>query len=181
MRNFFPRAFSCCLLLTGLLLASCSLAPLPPAGYDYEYERDYKVGLIAERLLSQVRSNPEKPAVMVISSFVQLDDFSRTSRFGMLLAEQLLSRLNGSGFRLRETRMKNVFYQGSGGEFVLSREFSKVAHEMEAELVLLGTYLEARDHVLVNTRLVDFNSRAVVATFDCQLKKTPDIAELLAR
>ena len=99
----------------------------------------------------------------------------------MLMAEQLLSRLAGRGFLLRETRMKDIFYQSSNGEFVLSREFSKVAQELDAKLVLLGTYLEARDHVLVNTRLVDFQKQAVIASYDCQLLKTPDIVELLSR
>ena len=163
-----------------LWFAACS-STYPPDYYDYEYERDYKVGIISDRLIEKVPQEIERPAVMVVTSFVQLDDFSRTSRFGMLLAEQLLSRLAGRGFVLRETRMKDIFYQGPDGEFVLSREFAKVAQDLDAKLVLLGTYLEARDHVLINTRLVDFQKRAVVASYDCQLLKTPDIVELLSR
>lgn len=168
-------------LLLGLsLLVACS-STYPPDYYDYEYERDYKVGIISDRLIEKVPSDIERPAVLVVTTFVQLDDFTRTSRFGMLLAEQLLSRLAGRGFLLRETRMKDIFYQGPDGEFVLSREFSKVAQELDARLVLLGTYLEARDHVLVNTRLVDFQKQAVIASYDCQLLKTPDMVELLSR
>ncbi len=168
-------------VLLGLLfLVACS-STFPPDYYDYEYERDYKVGIISDRLIQKIPPDIKRPAVLVVTSFVQLDDFSRTSRFGMLMAEQLLSRLAGRGFLLRETRMKDIFYQSPGGEFVLSREFSKVAQELDARLVLLGTYLEARDHVLVNTRLVDFQKQAVVASYDCQLVKTPDIVELLSR
>ncbi|MBN2809109.1 MAG: hypothetical protein JXR80_06415 [Deltaproteobacteria bacterium] len=163
-----------------LLLPACS-SNLPPASYDYEYERDYKVGLISDRLLEKAPPVGGQPEVLVVTSFVRLDDFSKTSRFGLLLAEQLLSRLTGRGYLLRETRMQNIFYQAPGGEFVLSREFAKVAQELDAKLVLLGTYLEARDHVLVNTRLVDFQKRAVLASYDCQLVKTSDIAELLSR
>ena len=167
-------------LLSLVLFAACS-STLPPDYYDYEYERDYKVGLISDRLIEKVPSDIERPAVLVVTTFVQLDDFTKSSRFGMLMAEQLLSRLAGRGFLLRETRMKDIFYQSSNGEFVLSREFSKVAQELDAKLVLLGTYLEARDHVLVNTRLVDFQKQAVIASYDCQLLKTPDIVELLSR
>ncbi len=167
-------------LLSLVLFAACS-STLPPDYYDYEYERDYKVGIISDRLIEKVPSDIERPAVLVVTTFVQLDDFTKSSRFGMLMAEQLLSRLAGRGFRLRETRMKDIFYQSLNGEFVLSREFSKVAQELDARLVLLGTYLEARDHVLVNTRLVDFQKQAVVASYDCQLLKTPDIVELLSR
>ena len=167
-------------LLSLIFLAACS-STLPPDCYDYEYERDYKVGIISDRLIEKVPSDIERPAVLVVTTFVQLDDFTKSSRFGMLMAEQLLSRLAGRGFLLRETRMKDIFYQSLNGEFVLSREFSKVAQELDARLVLLGTYLEARDHVLVNTRLVDFQKQAVVASYDCQLFKTPDIVELLSR
>lgn len=163
-----------------LLLAACSKT-YPPDYYDYEYERDYKVGIISDRLLAKIPPEIERPSVLVVTTFVQLNDFTKSSRFGMLMAEQLLSRLAGRGFLLRETRMKDIFYQAPDGEFVLSREFSKVAQELDAKLVLLGTYLEARDHVLVNTRLVDFQKRAVVASYDCQLVKTPDIVELLSR
>ncbi|HDS16606.1 MAG TPA: hypothetical protein ENN66_08400 [Proteobacteria bacterium] len=170
----------CLLLLICVLFGfACSSAP-PAADYDYEYERDYKVGLISERLLEKVSPQIKRPAVIVVTSFVRLDDFSKTSRFGLLLAEQLLSRLAGNGFVLRETRMKNIFYQSPSGEFVLSREFSRVAEELDARMVLLGTYLEARDHILLNTRLVDFHERAILASYDCQLRKTPDIAALLA-
>ena len=168
-------------VLLGLVLFAAGCSTLPPDYYDYEYERDYKVGIISDRLIEKVPPDIERPAVLVVTTFVQLDDFTKTSRFGMLMAEQLLSRLAGRGFLLRETRMKDIFYQSSDGEFVLSREFSKVAQELDARLVLLGTYLEARDHVLVNTRLVDFQKQAVVASYDCQLLKTPDIVELLSR
>jgi len=166
--------------LAGLLLvvlAACS--SLPPEAYDYEYERDYKTGIISEQLLARIPPQIKRPAVLVVTSFVQLDDFSRTSRFGMLMAEQLMSRLAGKGLILRETRMRDVFYQGRDGEFVLSREFSRVARRLDASLVLLGTYLEARDHVLLNVRLVDFHKREVIGSYDCQLRKTPDIEELL--
>ncbi len=167
------------LLLLSVLLMLAACAPMPPAGYDYEYERDYKTGLISQHLLERIPPEIERPAVLVVTSFVQLDDFSRTSRFGLLLAEQLLSRLAGHGLILKETRMQGVFYQGCNGEFVLSREFSRVARELDARLVLLGTYLEARDHVLLNVRLVDFHQQTVIASYDCQLCKTPDIAALL--
>lgn len=168
-------------LLLGLsLLVACS-STYPPDYYDYEYERDYKVGIISNRLIEKIPVDIERPAVLVVTTFVQLDDFTQTSRFGQLMAEQLLSRLAGRGFLLRETRMKDIFYQSPDGEFVLSREFSKVAQELDARLVLLGTYIEARDHVLVNTRLVDFRKKAVVASYDCQLLITPDIEELLSR
>ena len=167
-------------LLAGLLLSACSPYSLPANHYDYEYERDYKVGIISDRLLEQVPADIKRPVVLVVTSFVQLDDFSKTSRFGLLMAEQLLSRLAGQGFILRETRMKDIFYQSRNGEFVLSRKFSKVAQELDARLVLLGTYLEARDHVMLNTRIVDFHKQSVVASYDCQLVKTPDIRELLS-
>ncbi len=168
------------LLFTVLLFLSACSSSMPTSYYDYEYERDYKVGIISDRLLEQIPAEIKRPVVLVVTSFVQLDDFSKTSRFGMLMAEQLLSRLAGQGFILRETRMKDIFYQSQNGEFVLSREFSKVAQDLDARLVLLGTYLEARDHVLLNTRLVDFHKRSVVASYDCQLVKTPDICELLS-
>ncbi len=176
-RKFVRKLLGVGLLL--LLLSSCC-SSIPPSYYDYEYERDYKTGTIVNRLFEQVLPTIKKPAVLVVTSFVQLNDFSKTSRFGLLMSEQLLSRMAGKGFILKETRMKDIFYQGQNGEFVLSRKFSRVARELDARLVLVGTYLEAHNHVLVNARLVDFQTREVVASYGCQLVKTPDITELLS-
>lgn len=152
-------------------------------GYEnYIYERTYKTGIIAEHLIrpfTPPRHNRDE--VIVVTSYVKLANFTETSDFGLVMGEQMLSRLVSFGFRVRETRIKNVFYQGKNGEFVLTREFARLAHEMDADLVLIGTYMETRHHVLLNTRLVDFRNNEIISSYDCQVSKTDDILDLLSR
>ncbi|RLB72963.1 MAG: hypothetical protein DRH03_03890, partial [Deltaproteobacteria bacterium] len=69
------------LLFTVLLFLSACSSSMPTSYYDYEYERDYKVGIISDRLLEQIPAEIKRPVVLVVTSFVQLDDFSKTSRF----------------------------------------------------------------------------------------------------
>ncbi|MBN2331855.1 MAG: hypothetical protein JXO49_06945 [Deltaproteobacteria bacterium] len=177
-RTMLLGAILLSLLLTATLSGCLTSGELSYS--DYLYERTYKTGVIAEHLITSL-SPPHNShdTVIVVTSFVTLADFSQTSHFGMVMGEQMLSRLAALGFRVRETRLKDIFYQGKNGEFVLTREFTSLAHEMKADLVLVGTYMETRNNVLINTRLVDFKSNEVVSSFDCQLAKNEDIIELL--
>ncbi|MBN2231455.1 MAG: hypothetical protein JW781_01360 [Deltaproteobacteria bacterium] len=151
-----------------------------PLRNDYIYERTYKTGIIAERLAAPlVPPQWSTDTVIVVTSFVTLDDLRHTSRFGLVMGEQLLSRLAAMGFRVREVRMQDIFYQEPNGEFVLSRDFARVAHELDADLALVGTYMETANHVIVTARLVNFHDNEVVSSTDCQLPKTEDVISLL--
>ena len=166
-----------------ICITGCSTYTGEPAGYEnYLYERTYKTGVIAEHLIFPlVPPRYNRDEVIVVTSYVKLDDFTETSNFGLVMGEQMLSRLSSLGFRVRETRIKNVFYQGKNGEFVLTREFTRMAHEMDADLVLVGTYMETRQHVLLNTRLVNFKNNEIISSYDCQIPKTDDIIDLLLK
>ncbi len=169
------------IILSGCM-AGCSTYSSEPSYADYLYERTYKTGVIAEHLtrpLIPPRYNRDE--VIVVTSYVKLADFTETSNFGLVMGEQMLSRLASFGFLVRETRIKDVFYQGKNGEFVLTREFSRLVQEMDADLVLIGTYMETRQHVLLNTRLVDFRNNEIISSYDCQIPKTEDIIDLLSR
>lgn len=163
-------------------MTGCSTYNGEPGYENYLYERTYKTGIIAEHLIRPLTPPRYKgDEVIVVTSYVKLSNFAETSDFGLVMGEQMLSRLASSGFQVRETRIKNVFYQGENGEFVLTREFSRLAHEMDADLVLIGTYMETRHNVLLNTRLVDFKNNVIISSYDCQISKTDDIIDLLSR
>ena len=169
------------ILLLGFM-AGCSTYSSEPGYENYLYEKTYKTGVIAEHLIRPlVPPRYNRNEVIVVTSYVKLAKFTETSNFGLVMGEQMLSRLASYGFRVRETRIKNVFYQGGNGEFALSREFARIAHEMDADLVLVGTYMETRQHVLLNTRLVDFKNNEVISSYDCQVLKTDDIIGLLLK
>jgi len=169
------------ILLLGFM-AGCSTYSSEPGYENYLYEQTYKTGVIAEHLiLHLVPPHYNRDEIIVVTSYVKLAKFTETSNFGLVMGEQMLSRLASHGFRVRETRIKDVFYQGKNGEFILTREFSRIAHEMDADLVLVGTYMETRQHVLLNTRLVDFKNNEVISSYDCQVLKTDDIIGLLLK
>ncbi len=168
-------------IMLGCLYA-CSTYTGEPSYADYLYERTYKTGVIAEHLVRPlIPPRYSRDDVIVVTSYVKLANFSETSNFGLVMGEQMLSRLASYGFKVRETRIKDVFYQGKNGEYALTREFTRMAHEMDADLVLVGTYMETRQHVLLNTRLVDFRNNEIISSYDCQIPKTEDILDLLSR
>jgi len=172
---------ACANILLGFI-TGCSTYSSEPSYADYLYERTYKTGVITEHLIRPlIPPRYNRNEVIVVTSYVKLADFTETSNFGLVMGEQMLSRLASFGFLVRETRIKDVFYQGKNGEFVLSREFSRLVHEMDADLVLIGTYMETQQHVLLNTRLVDFRNNEIISSYDCQIPKTEDIIDLLSR
>ena len=174
--------FLACASIMAVCIYGCSTYSSEPSYADYLYERTYKTGVIAEHLVRPlIPPRYSRDDVIVVTSYVKLANFSETSSFGLVMGEQMLSRLASYGFKVRETRIKDVFYQGKNGEYALTREFTRMAHEMDADLVLVGTYMETRQHVLLNTRLVDFRNNEIISSYDCQIPKTEDILDLLSK
>jgi hypothetical protein len=122
------------LLLLASLLAGAN-ACATHAAQDFERMPDHAeqiqglttaVGRMAVDLTAsyQDRDFPDAPLTegLVISSFGELKNLSRTSSFGRYLAEQLMGELQRQGHRVVELRKTtNIHVQERRGEYGLSR------------------------------------------------------------
>jgi len=66
------------------------------------------------------------------------------------------------------------------GEFVLSRDPAQLIANFGAHNVLTGTYAVTSDGVLVNLRIVDFQTREVISTAQTRIPLDPFTVSLLA-
>ncbi|VAX18253.1 hypothetical protein MNBD_NITROSPINAE04-559 [hydrothermal vent metagenome] len=117
---------------------------------------------------------------MVVTTFVDLNNLSKSSVFGRVMAEQLLNKLHEAGFTVSELRKgKDIFMRQELGEMILSRDAHEVLNKSTADAVLAGTYVATSDSVIINARLLAVNSPLVLSSCSYRLKMTKELEKLL--
>jgi len=105
----------------------------------------------------------EGQMVLLPTTFVNLDDLSRTSTFGRLCAEQLAEELKKREFEVVELRrLKELLIQPGRGELSLSREVEEIFNTYQANSLLLGTYVITGQQVVLSARLVMANDNRLL-------------------
>ena len=112
----------------------------------------------ADRLLTPAAKQEllGKDKRVLVASWVDVNQVSRTSIFGKLMAEQLASRLVQQGVAVMEVKLRSSIYiTEKGGEMLLSREIKEISKQHSAEAVIVGTYADAgTSGVYVTVKLV---------------------------
>jgi TolB-like protein len=120
---------------------------------------------IADQLLI---SNIEKSTntSLILTSFVNLNKFHKTSTFGRLVSESMFNELHIRKFKITDFRGQDAVSVNSKGEFHLTRQVDKLRDHIEAtEYLVVGTYVRfENDTVLINARIIDSETGAVVST-----------------
>ena len=100
--------------------------------------------------------------VALPTTFVNQENFGRTSTLGRFIAEQLFYEFNQRGFPVREYRLgKAVRTEGREGEFLLEHAKRSIAASQPGIFFVVGTYLVDRQAIFVNARLVQGNGYVV--------------------
>jgi len=118
---------------------------------------------------------------IAVSSFVELKKLTRTSSFGRYLAEQLMTEFQQQGYRVVEIRKSTaIMIQEKRGEYGLSREMTEISPHVSARTLITGTYTLAGDHILVNAKVLDNKSAALLSSATMVLPRTKLVEQLLA-
>jgi len=116
---------------------------------------------------------------IAVSSFVDLKKLTRTSSFGRYLAEQLMTEFQQQGYRVLEIRKStSIMIQEKRGEFGLSRDMAEINPEVAARTMITGTYTVAGDNILVNAKVIDNKSAALLSSATMVFPRT-QLTELL--
>jgi len=124
----------------------------------------------------------EEPGLnrIAVTTFVDVNNFDRTSAFGRALTDALISLLHRQGFVVVEIRKtSNLLIEKGKGEFSLSREITHLATQQEVSAILVGTYAEGLNLVLVSTRLISATDGQVLSAGLLELPKSRNLAYLL--
>ena len=102
---------------------------------------------------------------VVVTSFVNLENFKKTTKFGHILSESMINELNKYNFKVLDYRGRDNLLVNQNGEFYLTRDASKLKDEIENANILVGTYSNFDlNSIMINVRILDFESGEVLAT-----------------
>ena len=150
--------FRTLLLAQVLLLGACANAPQSMSGTEENNPLISSSYAAADRLLTPAakRELLNKDRRVLVASWVDVNQVSRSSIFGKMMAEQLASRLVQQGIGGMEVTLRtNMFITEKGGEMLLSREIREISQLHNAEAVVVGTYADAGSAgVYVTVKLV---------------------------
>lgn len=133
---------------------------------DNEYEDiDDAIKEIANQLLLNIKSSTQKQNKFVITTFVDLNDFSKTSKLGRALAESLIDELHTRKFKIIDFRAQEAISVNKNGEFSLTRDIDKLKDEMPEALVVVGTYTVVGNNIVeINVRIINNFTSDVIST-----------------
>jgi TolB-like protein len=101
---------------------------------------------------------------IAVTSFVNLNSLSKTSKFGRLLGESMLNELFSRNFYVSDFRGRGVIYVNQNGEFYITRKVSKLQTEVPNSYVLVGTYSKIGINTFLNVRILNNTTGKVVAS-----------------
>lgn len=118
---------------------------------------------------------------ILTTSFVNLNDFTQTSAFGRVTAQQVGSRLSQYGYKVLEARLSNTLaMERRDGEFMLTRDARRLlAESYDANAVLVGCYTNAGSNVFVSARVVRLFDNAVIGAYEYFLPRDTEVNGLL--
>lgn len=127
----------------------------------------------------------QKP--VIVATVVNVDDLSG-SRFGMVLAEQIGTRMTALGYPMIELKLRDKLFVKQGeGELMLSREVKDLSRSQMAQAVVVGTYAESIGGVYpggggcvyVTLKIVSVVDNVVLAAHDYVLPLDGNVRSLL--
>jgi len=155
-------------------------SPIPLVEYQNESVGRFKSSFLAEQIDEYYEG--VDPGPIGVTTLVNLDDLYRSSTFGRLYAEQLMSELTMRGFEVVELRHSDAIqFLERDGEFALSRNSFSVRPVRELGGLVVGTYASSQDRVYVNIRLIEPSTSRIVSAGSVEMSKTTELARLLKR
>lgn len=139
---------------------------------------------IGEEIAQQIDANLRQPMGrgqgVIMTTVVDIDDLYQTSRFGRTLTEAVATRLFRHGFGVSEVRKSaELLIKSSSGELMLTRDATLLAEELEAQAIVAGTYSLTPNSIIVNIKLLDASSNAVLSVAGLEIQRSPNINHLL--
>lgn len=133
-------------------------------------------------LLEKLPTKLRKDSPVLVASLVNLDNLNESSTFGRVVSEQIASRLKQKDYSTIEMKLRTtVFIKEGSGEFLLSREISKISIKHRAQAVVVGTYAVASDRVYITVRIVNVDDGNILASYDYEIPMSRDVFKMLLK
>jgi len=133
-----------------------------------EFSYNIADNLIVRALPPLIPQHPDMP--IVVTTFVDNNDLSKTSQFGRILQEHIISRLVQNGYTVRELKAADTLtIEPREGETILTRDLTKLQNTAQIQAILVGTISRSARTLYISTRLLDPANHNIMATDDYRL------------
>ena len=117
---------------------------------------------LATQMMQNKKFNSFKP--VLITSFVRLDNFKKTTEFGRVIGESLINELSNRNFNVIEFRGQLAVSINAEGEYYISRNIKKLKDKIENTYVVVGTYSRQFEKIMLNARVIDNESGRIISS-----------------
>ncbi len=111
------------------------------------------IASLAAQMLENKKLDTNKP--VLITSFVRLDEFKKTTEFGRIVSESLINELSNKGFEITEFRGQMAISVNDEGEYFISRKPHELKNKIPNTYVVVGTYSRQAGKIMINARVID--------------------------
>lgn len=108
---------------------------------------------LATQMMRNKKMNTAKP--VLITSFVRLDNFKKTTEFGRIVSESLINEMSFRGFNIIEYRGQMAVSINEKGEYFITRNPYKLKDKVPNTYIVVGTYSRQFGKVMLNARVID--------------------------
>ncbi|QJR82808.1 hypothetical protein CA267_009965 [Alteromonas pelagimontana] len=145
------------------------LAGWSPPAHSYRPLHTHKLlSDYAEQMTMKLVENLRYVTVstpVAVASFVELDSgLDKTNILGNQLAESFITELQEFGIAVVDYKTTGKILVNPNGDFAFSRNLSELSLHPTVQYVLSGTMTYNDRGVILNIRMVDLNSKVVVAS-----------------
>ena len=175
------------IFLPGLLIAGCSsdylASSLSPDRYTADIDLIDANRQAARQLLHEQDSKISKSKPIINVTFASLDNLDQTTPMGRLISEQIATEMSKQGYRLMELRVRQeeILIEKQKGEFVLTRDTTRLLKSHDAQAILAGTYSVASNILFVTSKLINPNDNTVINAHSYDIALGPNALALLNR
>ena len=111
------------------------------------------IASLAAQMVENRKMDTNKP--ILITSFVRLDEFKKTTEFGRIVSESMINELSNRGFDITEFRGQMAISINDEGVYFISRKPHELKSKIPNTYVVVGTYSRQMGKIMLNARVID--------------------------
>jgi len=149
-----------------------------------EAASDMASGLVKNAAIDGKKIVPGELAVkklspVVITTFVDINDFEMTSPLGRMFSELMMSELQSRNFQVIEMRKgAYISMYKDKGEFVLSRDIENIAKQHDAVSIMTGTYTVVENAIILNGRILSVRDNRIYSAWTNRITLTEELQRM---
>jgi TolB-like protein len=118
---------------------------------------------MAEQLLMSFPKDKLSESI-VITSLVNLDDYTKADKLSLILSEQFMHQLHIRKFTVIDYKVSESIKILPKGDFALTRDIKRIKPLTDVDRMLVGTISRNAFGAMVNVRILNINQNKIEAT-----------------